>query len=430
MSDFDLNIDHYNDNELLELLSITNKNYTRDQVNTKYSFLKNKILTSTKSEMQKKKTCDFLEKVKNKLILNLSYVTNTSVNNITGFINENEIPENPVNTSLSSKSKNNYVDKLITIDSRFRTNTVNNRPTNYSFDLSTPVSSITTMNLISVEIPESYSITSVNNNNYYLTILIDDDTFILAIPSVYVLMQDISVENYENFLEILNANLSKIDNIHTDRCEFIIEKSTSNDLSLLKHIYFSYNIEGLSTDEIPKKIILDFTKDINNRDSKRDIRSKLGWILGFRNNNITLQPYEQVKEELDKLSIYGDLSYFENKIVARSEAPIQLRGAKYMYLIVDDFNNNKIETIVPDTVTLEGCDIDISLGGNILAKILFDSGSRFYNVDRLVTTTRKYTGPVDITKLRVALIDEFGRMIDFNRLDWSFTIKLSSTLDD
>ncbi len=37
---------------------------------------------------------------------------------------------------------------------------------------------------------------------------------------------------------------------------------------------------------------------------------------------------------------------------------------------------------------------------------------------------RFYHGPVDIKKLRVTILDEYGRVVDLNNMDWSFTLNL------
>ena len=37
---------------------------------------------------------------------------------------------------------------------------------------------------------------------------------------------------------------------------------------------------------------------------------------------------------------------------------------------------------------------------------------------------RKYFGPVDIKKLRIQFLDEYGRKIDMNQMDISLSLKL------
>ena len=88
---FDLNINHYNNNELLDLFAIDkNKLYDIIEINSKYELLVGNIQKSKKSNEEKMKTCNFLEEVKNKLIINLSNKVNPErINTLTTAINQN-----------------------------------------------------------------------------------------------------------------------------------------------------------------------------------------------------------------------------------------------------------------------------------------------------------------------------------------------------
>ncbi len=37
-------------------------------------------------------------------------------------------------------------------------------------------------------------------------------------------------------------------------------------------------------------------------------------------------------------------------------------------------------------------------------------------------TTRTYFGPIDIQRMKISLIDEFGNPINLNNLDWSMVL--------
>jgi hypothetical protein len=39
-----------------------------------------------------------------------------------------------------------------------------------------------------------------------------------------------------------------------------------------------------------------------------------------------------------------------------------------------------------------------------------------------LTYSREYFGPVDIQRIRITLVDEFGRVLDLNNMDWSFAL--------
>jgi hypothetical protein len=72
------------------------------------------------------------------------------------------------------------------------------------------------------------------------------------------------------------------------------------------------------------------------------------------------------------------------------------------------------------------------LNKNILARISLQ-GSVFsvlsQNNFNLLTTPRQYFGPVDIQKLQVQLLDEYGRILDLNNMDYSFCLSFQTVYD-
>jgi hypothetical protein len=98
-----------------------------------------------------------------------------------------------------------------------------------------------------------------------------------------------------------------------------------------------------------------------------------------------------------------------------------------MYLVVDDYNNNVNNSFY------SAFNSSI-LNKNILARISLQTGTGFLDVNSqnnlmLTTTARQYFGPVDIQKLRIQLLDEYGRVIDLNNTDYSFCLTLQSLYD-
>jgi hypothetical protein len=43
--------------------------------------------------------------------------------------------------------------------------------------------------------------------------------------------------------------------------------------------------------------------------------------------------------------------------------------------------------------------------------------------------TRYYFGPVDIDRLKIQLLDEYGRVIDLNYMDWSMSLIFETLYD-
>jgi hypothetical protein len=72
------------------------------------------------------------------------------------------------------------------------------------------------------------------------------------------------------------------------------------------------------------------------------------------------------------------------------------------------------------------------LNKNILARISLQVNT--YNVLEqnslnLITTPREYFGPVNLQTLNIQLLDEYGRIVDLNNMDFSFCVTLTTTYD-
>lgn len=452
---FDLNIENYSKKELFEIFQLNESVQNTVTINSNFDTLKSSIMNSNKTKKERENTIEFIAKVKNKLIT---------------IVLENDKIQNPLETSKSSKSNNLYVDKLITVDTRFA-NIYNNDVSSFSFDLTEPIRNIISMDLVSLDVPNIICIFSKKYKNNFFTVSFGENmSYVIEIPEICVNDEDLT--NYDNthFITLLNKTFLEHNDPIVKRCSWSLEPDFEQSLKTTKKVAFNFNTEGiskkktsfqvgnkvefkdkigritniavdnvfdsqikdtsytvkfddgtiqsnisekdLSSEELDIEYVeLDFTRTIDNLPSNNSIMKKFGWIMGYKEGKIRVN----LDNKLDKVKIVG-------------YKPLKLIGPKYLYLVLDEFSSNKLETIVADKVTLEGCELDFSLGGNILAKFLFDGGSKFYSVDRIITTKRHFTGPVDIQKMKVALIDEYGRVVDLVNSDWSFSLRLNSEL--
>jgi hypothetical protein len=133
------------------------------------------------------------------------------------------------------------------------------------------------------------------------------------------------------------------------------------------------------------------------------LKSKLGWILGFRESSYTI----------------ADTS------VLFSTAVIDFHNHKYLYLTLDEFSNSNANSFVsalPSSV----------INKSILARITLDPvqypiGSLMpanqYN-GRLLSDTRTYNGTVDLQKMKLQLIHDDGLPVNLNGLDFSFSLEI------
>jgi len=93
--------------------------------------------------------------------------------------------------------------------------------------------------------------------------------------------------------------------------------------------------------------------------------------------------------------------------------------------MIDDFNNNVNSHFVnPLNKSL--------MTSNILARIAMKSASfsiLMENDFNMISEPRKYFGPVDIQKMKIQLVDEYGKIIQMNNSDFSFCINLKMLYD-
>ena len=72
------------------------------------------------------------------------------------------------------------------------------------------------------------------------------------------------------------------------------------------------------------------------------------------------------------------------------------------------------------------------LNKNILARISLQANP--FNVLQqnnlnIVTTPREYFGPINLQIMNIQLLDEYGRILDLNNMDFSFCITLTTVYD-
>lgn len=285
-----------------------------------------------------------------------------------------------VNYQLNAKYKDGTLNELykrvvtksVVIDSRFRDNYNNNSSSSFIASLPTPINEIMEMDVTQIEIPTAwYAVSNSLGNNFFHI-----DNSCIIIPDGNYNASRMQSEIQAKLIAFKSAGTIQID-VDPD-CESGTNRTHFKDTS---NIYFNKYI-GDSTAIDPNPLPL-----------------KLGWMLGFRQGAYTAH---------DNLGIL-------------SEGLFNAYGPRYVYLAVEDYNHNQLnETFIPLNNSL--------VNKNILARYAVSnnsdtpngSGSTFYN--KFVSFTRQYTGPVNINKLKIQLLDEYGRIINMNNMDYSFVL--------
>ena len=409
---FDLNIDNYTRDELIQMFELPS-NFDKNILEIKESKLKDSIINNKEINKDTQvKTVNFLIKAKN-LILNSSqdkykdnqlkdiamaaYHTNYELQS-TSIADSNEHmiqdrKESPYITSNPSEFfpgvinplKKRFIKKNLNIDTRFRDNYYANSSTNFNITLPININDVLQMQLAAIELPTTYYVVSKQYGNNFFSLSVNGIKAIINIPE----------GNYTNTTIMLTIN----NQLQLAGAPF---NTVVFDINLINGTGSGQTLVGFSDLSGNTSIELDFQADKNGiPDNNTPLPLKFGWLLGFRNG------------------IYvNNLNYV-------SEGIINVTGPSYLFLVVDDFNNN----VNNNFYSAFNSSI---LNKNILARISLTSNT--FNILQqnnlnIITTPREYFGPVNIQTFNIQLLDEYGRVINLNNMDYSFCLTLSVAYD-
>jgi hypothetical protein len=279
----------------------------------------------------------------------------------------------------------------INIDTRFRENYYATQASNFHLDLPIRLTQVVSLQLSALELPSTfYAVSKVFGNNFFVISLLDAsiEPLIITVPDgnyTYLTLQD-----------YINTFLSTAPTGYTD-IQFLADVNTPGGTGSGGT---GKMIAGSTTGLV--EFVVNFQTDrYGNEDKQTPLPLKLGWLMGFRSG------------------------YYENNATYVSEGLIDMLGPRYIYLVVDDFNNNVSDGFY-------GAFTSSLLNKNILARITLQ-GSVFNIITQnnlnLVTNARQYFGPVDIQKMQIQLLDEYGRILDLNNMDYSFCLSFQTIYD-
>lgn len=314
---------------------------------------------------------------------------------------------NPINISTIKRS--------INIDTRFRSNYYTTSATNFSLVLPTKVTKVLSVRLASLEIPITYYVISQYQGNSFFKIewdfcgnkLYESDRYLC---SGVVKLPD---GNYEPFWE--DATLAT--DLATTVNSFMHSLSVTGtlldpggNLNKIKDLY--YNVDrtsgrsGFAWDASASVVSEPFrvTFGVNEegiQDIGTNLQLRLGWFLGFR------------------VSVYEG-----NSIV--SEGITYMKGPRYAFLCINDYNNSVSDYFISafsSSVLQKDIIARINLTSIQQTNGVYQSGQDDGSSTQ-VNRQRNYFGPVDIERLDIKLIDEYGRIVDLNNMDWSMALTM------
>lgn len=491
--DVDYNINNYSETELLLILGLT-ENDIRDTelINSKIDAFIEKFKREKNDVLIK-----FFNDVKNKFeeyeqtnewFENIYTTQSNSIeeNKITNRYNNLEIYNNnhfPMKKKVLGISNNyevsvtqdklnpnltNITSRLINIDSQFREPNTKFTSSDYTLDLTDPLTNVVSLRLYSFQIPYTWYTIDYNLGNTCYWIQLEDYTIPITIePGNY---------SQSTFIDKLNKSLLETGFSFPDTTP-IDTPITYNiatgkiKLNMMNGIYTDPTgaISTISTST--KLIFYDLTNElVCNKtcySQSRHINETLGWIMGFRNE-----------------SIYIDLS---GNI---AEGVMILNGPRYIIIVIDDYNQNHINNSLVGITELSknlklpnyysndipyicnDTNTDSSLNNLKIIQQYIPSAPRtltqpqLYTINEILknndkTRTKNYVkspvstdtfaliptksnitfgsiyseisgslqdnkrvyfGPVNIDRMRIRLLDDKGNILNLNGADWSITL--------
>jgi hypothetical protein len=402
MSKFDLNLNNYTKVELEEMFQLT-PNYTDTALLQKEQVLRENILGDAGvDQIVKIQTLKFIEQAKQ--ILMAGKAPTLAVATIkpepAKVPTQIYIPTHPSEYFpgwVNPVKKRNRTIHL-NIDTKFRESYYVTQSSNFHINLPMKIDSVVNMQLAAIEFPPTafYSVSKMLGNNFFWLRAGSDAAGDLEETSVIIPDGNFTANDT---VELVNKYLQSLTTTtYLQYIYFSVNENangTSGSSQLLVAVNQSYPFGT------PFNFIIDLQANINGvPDYSTPLPLKLGWNLGFRNG------------------IYINSSAYI------TEGVLNLAGAGYLYLCIDDYNNaaNTFFCAFNESV----------LNKNIIARIAVQSSVSsavtFSNIG-LITTPREYYGPVNIEKMQIQMVDEYGRIVNLNNMDYSFCLTFTTGED-
>lgn len=467
---FDYNVNNYSTYELLGILELDENSSSQEIVDNtnqyiyKYKSEGNNILFTFFSNIQKKLLDEFHDEdnVSTQLSGEEQEIikktpTTTRAENDSGNIFNIKVKQDKLNPTLE-----NTTTRLINLDSQFRQSSNSESSTDYTLDLSDPLTNVLSIRLYSIQIPFSwYVIDSQNNNNTFWITDVSNNV------APYKIIMDSGNYTGQTFADALNTQII-------------------NTASLAPGTYVTYNQNNgkitinLSTTGLGNAsnyfTFFDFNEIL---ETNSHVNGTLGWLMGFREAVVNVNT-----------TSVGNVA----------DCIIDLYGTKNLILIIDDFNQNHVNnglvsitetskvlplpkyyrpdlpyTVIPPTTVINN---NISDFGDASYKTYTNipnmlptsprifTQAQIYTINEIMknrektvsyrikaptspdifamipmkhqgmklgdfyiefgsslqVNKRNYFGPVNIERLRIKLLDDRGNVINLNGVEWSVTL--------
>ena len=223
-------------------------------------------------------------------------------------------PNTPYGQSMPSEFYQGTINPLnkrilrqnINIDTRFRENYYTSNASNFHVNLPIRLTQVVSLQLSAMEMPTTfYVISKVFGNNFFVLEISGQEPLIVTIPDGNY--DYLALQNY------INNYLTTVATGSYTNINCLVDINTPGGAGPVAGS--GKMIFGSTTGT--QSFSLNFLVDrYGNEDRQTPLPLKLGWLMGYRGG------------------------YYENAYTYPSEGVVNLIGPRYIYLVIDDFNNN------------------------------------------------------------------------------------------
>lgn len=270
--------------------------------------------------------------------------------------------------------------KYLNIDTRYSDDYETVKNANYNITLPERINEVKSMKALCAEIPMSFFNISFQLDNNVFNVTDGTTVATLSVPDGFY--------DNDSLVEAVNTVIQTAPSPITDLVFSIVNRRSvfTNTGIVPLDIQFDVSPQGAT--------------DLQN------MTYKLGWIFGFRQMDYTIA---------------------SGGSTLKSNAFIDFNLPRYLFLVVNEFKNGNPYSFV---TLLQNSEINSS---QILARIAMDYtnypfGTVFCASEEqgyIVSDNRVYTGPVNLQRMNVQLVNERGVPMDLNGLDFSFCLEMT-----
>jgi hypothetical protein len=319
---------------------------------------------------------------------------------------------NPIETYQTNISRSNLngvkrktFNQTIMLNTLFREDYENTSSTDFNIVLPYYFKNVLSIRLSSLQLPNvMYNISAANGNN---VLFIDVEN---GGPNGTVTMPD---GNYDisSFVTTLQTQLNT-------------QLSTANFTVTYDQYTYKITISYINPPLNPNFTMIFYTPLPKNNKSQCKIKPE----------NKTKPDNDYRKNDcVDITQIYKNFGWFMGYRKAEysgatsftTEAVYNSSPYDYIYFTLNDYNMSQSQNIF-------GMFSKSILGDNILAVIPVTSNSFnicFDNGINLIEKKREYYGPVNIQRLKIQLLNQYGEILNLNNMDFSFSLELEIGYD-